>query len=217
MAAKYKTHAQKQKQKRTLLILAGVLLVLILGGWIASRLLSGGPKENPTVTITMQDGEEIVLELYPDKAPNTVANFVELAESGFYDGLIFHRVINGFMIQGGDPEGTGMGGPGYSIKGEFAQNGFTKNDLSHERGVISMARSQSYNSAGSQFFIVHQDAPHLDQNYAAFGRVISGMETVDAIASVETNPSNDRPLTPQVIRSVRVDTKGAAYKAEKIR
>ena len=218
MSKKYKTHLQRQKQKKLLLILCAALLVLIAGGLILSRVLSrDAVKENPVVTITMEDGKQIVLELYPDKAPNTVANFVELASSGYYDGLIFHRVIENFMIQGGDPTGTGSGGPGYAIKGEFSQNGFSKNDIPHERGVISMARSKAYDSAGSQFFIVHQDSPHLNGGYAAFGRVLEGMDTVDAIASVPTNPVNDRPLTPQVIRSIRVDTKGETYKAEKIR
>lgn len=152
------------------------------------------------ITITMQNGKKIEIELYPEIAPLTVQNFISLAESGFYDGLIFHRVIEGFMIQGGDPEGTGMGGPGYQIKGEFSSNG-VKNNLKHERGVISMARSMDPNSAGSQFFIMHQDAPHLDGQYAAFGKVMSGMETVDEIASSPTDRS-DRPLTPQVMESV---------------
>ena len=218
MSAKIKTHFQRQKRKKQLFIISAVLLALIVCAVIVGCIVSANKtRENPVATITMQNGEEIVLELYPDKAPNTVANFIELANSGFYDGLIFHRVIRDFMIQGGDPAGNGTGGPGYSIKGEFSQNGFTKNNLLHERGVISMARSQSYNSAGSQFFIVHQDSPHLNGAYAAFGRVISGMETVDAIADAATDPSNNRPLTPQVIASIRVDTKNAEYKAEKIR
>ena len=217
MSAKIKTQYQRKKRNKRLLIIGSVLLALIAAGVIVSIVVSGNKTvENPIATITMENGEQIVLELYPDKAPNTVANFVELANSGFYDGLIFHRVIEGFMIQGGDPNGTGTGGPGYTIKGEFSQNGFTKNDLTHERGVISMARSQAYDSAGSQFFIMHQDAPHLNGAYAAFGRALSGMETVDAIASVATN-SGDKPLTPQVIASIRVDTKGVEYKAEKIR
>ncbi len=168
----------------------------------------------PVATIEMEDGGTMVLELYPDIAPNTVANFIELANSGFYDGVIFHRVISGFMIQGGDPQGSGMGGPGYNIKGEFAANGF-ENNLSHQRGVISMARAQHPDSAGSQFFIMHADADYLDGNYAAFGRVIEGIEVVDAIAGVSTNAS-DRPLDPQVIRSITVDTKGVEYTAEKI-
>jgi peptidyl-prolyl cis-trans isomerase B (cyclophilin B) len=154
------------------------------------------------VEITMRDGGVIKLELYPDIAPITVENFTKLAGEGFYDGLIFHRVINGFMIQGGDPEGTGMGGSDTNIKGEFAVNGVA-NNISHVRGVISMARSRSYNSASSQFFIVHQDATYLDGQYAAFGRVVEGMDVVDAIAEVSTD-GNDRPLTEQVIGTVRV-------------
>ena len=172
------------------------------------------PENYPVATITMQGGGEIVLELYPDKAPNTVANFIELANSGFYDGVVFHRVISGFMIQGGDPLGNGTGGPGYTILGEFSSNGFAYNDLSHERGVISMARASAPDSAGSQFFIMHADGKYLDGNYAAFGRVLSGMEVVDAIAGAETNQS-DRPLTDQVIESIRVDTKGITYSAIK--
>lgn len=159
--------------------------------------------KNPIVTLTMEDGSVIKLELYPDKAPITVDNFVKLAKQGFYDGLIFHRVIKGFMIQGGDPEGTGMGGPGYEIKGEFAMNG-VNNDLKHERGVISMARSMRPDSAGSQFFIMHQDAPHLDGQYAAFGKVIEGIETVDKIASVKTDFS-DKPKETQRIKSITVE------------
>ena len=170
---------------------------------------------NPIVTIEMENGGVIKAELYPEIAPNTVANFVNLVASGFYDGLIFHRVIPGFMIQGGDPQGTGMGGPGYSIQGEFARNGFKQNNLRHSRGVLSMARSMMPNSAGSQFFIMHADAPHLDGDYAAFGKVTEGMDVVDAIAGVSTNAS-DRPLDPQVIRSITVDTKGVEYTAEKI-
>ena len=169
---------------------------------------------NPIVTIEMESGGVIVLELYPEIAPNTVANFVELAGSGFYDGLIFHRVIAGFMIQGGDPNGVGTGGPGYTIKGEFAANG-VENDLSHVRGVISMARARAYDSAGSQFFIMHQDAPYLDGQYAAFGAVIQGQDVVDAIATTPTG-ANDRPVEEQKIRSVTVDTKGVEYAVEKI-
>lgn len=159
--------------------------------------------KNPIVTITMKGGDVMKLELYPDIAPETVKNFVDLAGKGFYNGLIFHRVINGFMIQGGDPEGTGMGGPGYSIKGEFSQNGF-KNDLKHSRGVISMARSMNPNSAGSQFFIMHKDSPHLDGAYAAFGKIIEGIEVVDKIAETRTD-WNDRPLTEQVMETVSVE------------
>lgn len=159
--------------------------------------------KNPIVTITMKGGDVMKLELYPDIAPETVKNFVDLAGKGFYNGLIFHRVIKGFMIQGGDPEGTGMGGPGYSIKGEFSQNGF-KNDLKHSRGVISMARSMNPNSAGSQFFIMHKDSPHLDGAYAAFGKIIEGIEVVDKIAETRTD-WNDRPLTEQVMETVSVE------------
>ena len=167
----------------------------------------------PTVTITMENGDEIHLELYPDVAPNTVANFVQLAQDGFYDGTIFHRVIAGFMIQGGDPTGTGMGGPGFTIKGEFSANGFA-NNLSHIRGVISMARAQDYNSAGSQFFIMHADAPSLDGQYAAFGRVTDeeSLAVVDAIATTLTD-SNDKPLSEWKMKSVTVDTHGYDYKA----
>ena len=168
----------------------------------------------PVATIEMENGGIIVLELYPDMAPNTVANFIDLANSGYYDGLTFHRVISGFMIQGGDPAGNGTGGPGYAIRGEFAANGFD-NPLSHERGVISMARTRVPDSAGSQFFIMHADALYLDGNYAAFGRVTEGMETVDEIAAVKTG-ANDRPVEDVVIRSIRVDTKGAEYTVEKI-
>ena len=165
--------------------------------------------ENPVVTIEMENGGIITAELYPDVAPQSVYNFISLANSGFYDGLIFHRVIPGFMIQGGCPEGTGMGGPGYCIKGEFLFNG-VDNKLKHKRGVLSMARAQSPNSAGSQFFIMHQDAPHLDKQYAAFGKVLSGMEVVDAICQVKTD-RNDRPEAEQKMKSVRVDTKDETY------
>ena len=164
---------------------------------------------NPIVTIEMENGGKMVAELYPEVAPNTVANFISLIQKGFYDGLTFHRVIPGFMIQGGCPQGTGTGGPGYCIKGEFFFNGF-KNDLKHKRGILSMARSQSPNSAGSQFFIMHQDAKHLDGQYAAFGKVTSGMDVVDAIAGVQTD-RNDRPLTEQKIVSITVDTHGEEY------
>ena len=165
---------------------------------------------NPIVTITMGSGCEIKLELYPDKAPNTVNNFISLVKKGYYDGLIFHRVICGFMIQGGCPQGTGMGGPGYHIKGEFAGNAFRQNDIKHTRGVISMARTMLPNSAGSQFFIMHEDARHLDGQYAAFGKVIEGMRTVDAIANTDTDYS-DRPLIEQKIASITVDTFGEEY------
>ena len=157
---------------------------------------------NPIVTIEMEDGGVIRLELYPDIAPITVDNFVSLVKKGFYDGLIFHRVISGFMIQGGDPKGTGMGGPGYTIKGEFKANGVV-NNIRHERGVISMARSMMPDSAGSQFFIMHADAPHLDGQYAAFGRVIEGIEEVDKIASTRTS-RGDRPVNDQRMKKVTV-------------
>lgn len=172
---------------------------------------------NPQVTITMENGEEIHLELYPDVAPITVANFVDLANSGYYDGLIFHRVINGFMIQGGDPNGDGTGGPGFTIKGEFSANG-VKNDLSHTRGVISMARKGTgNNTAGSQFFIVQTDSPHLDGQYAAFGRVIDeeSMKVVDEIAATSTD-ANDKPLSEWRIKSITVDTQGYTYKPTRI-
>lgn len=168
--------------------------------------------KNPIVTIKMQGGGMIKAELYPEKAPNTVNNFISLVKSGFYDGLIFHRVISGFMIQGGDPKGVGTGGPGYSIKGEFALNGFNKNDLKHSRGVLSMARAMNPNSAGSQFFIMHQNASHLDGQYAAFGKVIEGIEIVDEIAETATD-WNDKPRTPQVMEKVTVETFGVEYPA----
>lgn len=164
---------------------------------------------NPVVTITMENGDTIKVELYPYTAPNTVNNFISLVKKGFYDGTIFHRVIPGFMIQGGDPEGTGMGGPDYSIKGEFSQNGF-KNDLSHKRGVISMARAMNPNSAGSQFFIMHADGDFLDGQYAAFGAVTEGLETVDKIAAGPTDRA-DRPYEDQVMKTVTVDTFGTDY------
>ncbi len=168
--------------------------------------------QNPVVTFKMQDGKVIKAELFPDKAPNTVNNFISLIKNGFYDGLIFHRVISGFMIQGGDPKGIGTGGPGYAIKGEFAMNGYKNNDIKHLRGVLSMARSMMPNSAGSQFFIMHQNASHLDGQYAAFGKVIEGMEAVDKIAEVKTD-WQDKPQIPQVIEKVTVDTFGVEYPA----
>ena len=164
---------------------------------------------NPIITITMQDGSVMKGELYPEIAPNTVNNFISLIKKGYYNGLIFHRVIPGFMIQGGCPDGTGMGGPGYSIKGEFTQNGF-KNDLKHTKGVLSMARTMAPNSAGSQFFIMHQNSPHLDGAYAAFGKITEGLDVIDAIAGVRTD-FRDRPLTDQIIRSMEVDTQGVDY------
>jgi len=170
-------------------------------------------KENPIVTITMNNDEKIVIELEPSTAPNTVANFISLVKKGFYDGLIFHRVVPDFMIQGGDPSGNGTGGPDYSIEGEFSLNGI-KNDLKHERGVISMARSQDLNSAGSQFFIMVNEASHLDGEYAAFGKVIEGMETVDAIVAAERD--GEKPLKDQQMKKVEVDTKGFDYPAPKV-
>ena len=164
---------------------------------------------NPIVTFEMENGDVIKAELYPEIAPNTVNNFISLVSKGFYDGLIFHRVIEGFMIQGGDPQGIGVGGPGYSIKGEFALNRF-KNDLRHSRGVLSMARTMAPNSAGSQFFIMHADSPHLDGQYAAFGKVIDGIEAVDKICAVRTD-YNDRPRIPQVMKKVTVETFGVEY------
>ena len=167
-------------------------------------------ENNPIVTITMEDGGKIVAELYPDVAPQSVYNFISLIKKGFYNGLIFHRCIYGFMIQGGCPDGTGMGGPGYCIKGEFKSNGFN-NDLRHSRGALSMARAQHPDSAGSQFFIMHKDSPHLDGEYAAFGMVIEGMDVVDAIASAPRNMMTNKPKKPQVMASVTVDTKGVDY------
>ena len=166
-------------------------------------------EQNPIVTIEMENGGIIKAELYPETAPNSVNNFISLVNKGFYDGIIFHRVIAGFMIQGGDPRGIGIGGPGYSIRGEFESNGF-KNDLKHSRGILSMARAMDPNSAGSQFFIMHEDAPHLDGQYAAFGKVIEGMDVVDAIAAVRTD-YNDRPRTPQKMKKVTVETFGVSY------
>ena len=164
---------------------------------------------NPIVTITMENGDVMKAELYPDIAPNTVNNFISLIKKGFYDGVIFHRVIKGFMIQGGDPQGIGIGGPGYSIKGEFSQNGF-KNDLKHTPGVLSMARSMMPDSAGSQFFIMHETSPHLDGSYAAFGKVIEGLEIVDKIANVPTDYS-DKPRVEQKMKTVTVETFGVDY------
>ncbi len=167
--------------------------------------------KNPVVTIEMNDGGIIRAELYPEIAPNTVRNFISLIESGFYNGLIFHRVIENFMIQGGCPDGTGMGGPGYSIRGEFSHNGF-ENNLKHTAGVLSMARSMNHDSAGSQFFIMHKDSPHLDGEYAAFGKVTEGMDVVDRIATTATDYS-DRPYETQTMKSVTVDTFGEIYDA----
>lgn len=165
--------------------------------------------QNPVITIEMENGDVMKAELYPEIAPNTVNNFISLVKKGYYNGLIFHRVINGFMIQGGCPEGTGFGGPGYGIKGEFTMNGFN-NNLKHTEGVLSMARSNNPNSAGSQFFIMHKNAPHLDGQYASFGKVIEGMDIVNKIAECDTD-FTDKPLVPQVMKSVTVDTMGVDY------
>ena len=213
------------KKMKTLSVLAFILLcgVLILAGCGNNNSINDKPESgedvadsltgndhNPIVTIEMEDGGKVEVELYPDIAPNTVKNFISLAKSGFYDGVIFHRVIPDFMVQGGDPDGTGMGGPGYSIKGEFTNNGFT-NNLAHQRGVISMARqANNMDSAGSQFFIMVADVDSLDGDYAAFGKVVLGMETVDSIVAVETDAS-DRPLQNQTIKKMTVDTKGVEY------
>ena len=191
-------------------IIAAIVLGITLGKGGKTQETDYANAPHPVATLTMENGGVITIELYPDVAPNTVANFVTLANSGFYDGLTFHRVISGFMIQGGDPDGVGTGGPGYSIKGEFTQNGF-QNDLKHDRGIISMARANNPDSAGSQFFIMHQNSPWLDGAYAAFGKVLEGMDAVDKIAAVKTNPANDMPLEKQVIASIRVDTKGVEY------
>ena len=165
--------------------------------------------QNPVVTFTMENGDIMKAELYPEVAPNTVNNFISLVKKGFYDGLIFHRIIAGFMIQGGDPEGSGMGGPGYSIKGEFNINGF-QNDLKHTKGVLSMARAQHPDSAGSQFFIMHENAPHLDGQYAAFGMLTEGVDVLNKIAETDTDWSN-RPRNPQVMKTVTVETFGVDY------
>ena len=165
---------------------------------------------NPIVTFEMENGKIFKAELYPDKAPNTVNNFLSLVNKGFYNSIIFHRVIAGFMIQGGDPDGRGTGGPGYHIKGEFSGNGFTQNDISHERGVLSMARAQHPDSAGSQFFVMHEDGDFLDGQYAAFGRVIEGMETVDEIANIKTD-WYDKPYEEQKMKSVTAETFGVEY------
>jgi len=206
------------------LFLAAIILVLIFSLTSCGQASNEGKphnataypsdvKENPIVTITMENGQKIFIELYPKVAPNTVANFISLVEKGFYDGLTFHRVIPGFMIQGGDPNGNGTGGPGYHIKGEFTYNGF-KNDLKHERGVISMARAQDPDSAGSQFFIMVASSPQLDGQYAAFGKVIKGMDVVDKIVTVETDDM-DKPLKEQKMKTVTVDTKGYHYPSPK--
>jgi len=202
---------KKRQQKRTR-ILIGVVALLAVAAALYFFVLSPG---YPTFTIELQNGDVIRGELYPNVAPESVGNFAALANAGFYDGLLFHRVIPGFMIQGGDPEGTGLGGPGYAIKGEFAENG-VQNNLKHTRGVLSMARNAlSFDSAGSQFFIMIADTPHLDGQYAAFGKVLSGMEAADKVAGVPTDV-NDRPAEDQVIQSIRVDTRGKTFPFTKL-
>lgn len=206
------------RAKKRMMFMFLIVLMLIIYGCQSDVENSNEPnnttnnndEEKPLVTMTMEDGGEIEIELYPNKAPNTVNNFIALIEDDFYDGLIFHRVIPDFMIQGGDPEGTGMGDPGYSIKGEFSSNDFD-NDLKHEPGILSMARSQDPDSAGSQFFIVTGDGSHLDGDYAAFGKVIDGMDVVEDIEAEETD-NNDKPKTDQIIESMSVDLNG--YQAE---
>ena len=203
-------NAKKAKQKR-IRALVSVAVILVAAAALYFFVLSNN---RPTFTIELQNGDQIQGELYPQAAPQSVGNFIALANDGFYDGLIFHRVIPGFMIQGGDPQGTGMGGPGYSIKGEFAANG-VQNALKHSRGVLSMARSEPNDSAGSQFFIMVEDSAHLDGNYAAFGKVLTGMDAADKIVGVQTDVEN-RPLEDQVIKSIRVDTKGRNYTFTKL-
>jgi len=210
---------KKNKLRLTLILMLAAALLAAAGCGKrggANPVAGAAPHsdKNPVVTIEMDNGHTIKLELFPDIAPNTVNNFISLVKKGFYDGTIFHRVIPGFMIQGGDPEGTGMGGPGYSIKGEFTANGF-RNDLQHKRGILSMARkSQPLDSAGSQFFIMVADSPSLDGQYAAFGNVIEGMDTADEIVNqtIDPNdPSHSRPEKPMAIRKMTVDTKGVDY------
>lgn len=203
-------------KKTTAVSLVLAMLLIVVSGCVrpasnAAQPSVPAPPEgpNPVATIEMQDGQKIVIELYPEIAPNTVYNFISLANKGFYDGLIFHRVIPGFMIQGGDPEGRGTGGPGYAIKGEFTSNGH-KNHLKHTRGVISMARGDNLDSAGSQFFIMLADADHLDNAYASFGKVTEGMDVVDGIAAQQIG-GGDKPVTDQVMKKVTVDTHGLEY------
>lgn len=217
---KAKQHKQAATSKpsglRYIFPAALIVLIVIVAVVLINNNNNEGNEEtmdidvNPVAVIEMEDGGTIKIELDPQNAPNTVKNFIYLAEKGFYDGLIFHRVIDGFMIQGGCPEGRGTGGPGYSIRGEFAANGHD-NKLVHDRGVISMARSQPFDSAGSQFFITVEAASHLDGQYAAFGRVIEGMEEVDRIALVRRNPATDRPIEDQRIKTITVDTMGTEF------
>lgn len=244
MAKKQNTTKNADKKLNSIIVICTVLILALIAGIVALAVIDNkledtnkttksammtkinelDIKENPVATLTMENGGVIKIELYPQIAPNTVCNFIELANSGYYDGLIFHRCIPGFMIQGGCPEGTGMSGPGYKIKGEFTNNGF-QNNLKHERGVISTARQganpytgdKNYNTAGSQFFIMVENSPSLDGDYASFGKVISGMEVADAIVANETD-EYDKPLVDQVIKSIRVDTRGIKYpESEKIK
>ena len=208
-----------ENQKKIIIasVIVGILLIAVIVGVVMSSADNGSTGEklpnqfdgtNPQATIEMENGDKIVIELYPNNAPNTVDNFISLANNGFYDGLKFHRVIEGFMLQGGCPQGTGTGNPGYSIAGEFTKNDF-ENTLVHERGVISMARSNSMDSAGSQFFIMHQAAPHLDGVYAGFGKVIEGMDIVDEIATCEKN--GEKPVVDQKIKTITIDTFGEEF------
>ena len=202
----------KRMIKLIAVILSLTMILCFVGG-------CGKSDINPRATITMADGAEIVVMLYPDKAPNTVANFISLANSGFYDGLTFHRVVEDFIIQGGDPNGDGTGGPGYTIEGEFLNNGYKKNDLKHTRGVISMARfgsEDNYDSAGSQFFIMVEDKDYLDGDYAAFGKVFSGMDVVEEISKVKVKTETETPKEPVVIQSIRVETYDVKYAEPKI-
>ncbi|GAC43264.1 peptidylprolyl isomerase [Paenibacillus popilliae] len=204
---------RSNRQPTGLIVMALLMISMLVIAGCGSKAgdASGADStKHPLVTIEMESGKKMEVELYPDTAPNTVNNFISLVNKGFYDGLIFHRVIPGFMIQGGDPQGTGVGGPGYCIKGEFSANGVT-NDLKHAEGVISMARSTDPDSAGSQFFIMDADAPHLDGQYAAFGKVTSGIEMVHEIANVKRD-ANDRPAEDQKIKKITVDTFGVEYK-----
>ncbi len=212
LASKGDIEMNKRYIRLLALVLSLTLILCVAGG-------CGKSTVNPRATITMADGAEIVLILYPDKAPNTVANFISLANSGFYDGLTFHRVVEDFVIQGGDPNGDGSGGPGYTIKGEFLNNGYKKNDLSHTRGVISMARfgsEDNYDSAGSQFFIMVEDKDYLDGDYAAFGKVLTGMDVVEEISKVKVKSDTETPKEPVVIESIRVETYDVEYGEPKV-
>lgn len=206
------------KKKLTLLILGSIVCFGILAGCSGKKendkVESSSHEKNPIATINIKDFGTVKVELYPNVAPNTVDNFVSLANKGYYDGLIFHRIIDGFMIQGGDPTGTGTGGPGYTIEGEFSKNGF-KNDLKHEKGVISMARTNSPDTAGSQFFIMTEDAVHLDGQYAAFGKVIEGLDVIEKVGKVQTG-ANDKPVSDVIIESITIDSMGEEYSEPQI-